>query len=73
MRDLVIVLVLLAFKFIPEKPHHSLTLQRSRFRDSATATQTPGMTRQLLKWNHLYTLYWPMRLFSSILGVQEEQ
>ena len=37
-----IVLVLLAFNFIPQRSHHSLTLPRSRIRDSATVTQTPG-------------------------------
>ena len=43
-RDLetIIVLVLLAFNFIPQRSHHSLTLLRSRIRDSATATLTPG-------------------------------
>ena len=43
-RDLgtVIVFVLLAFNFIPLSSHHSLTLPRSRIRDSATVTQTPG-------------------------------
>ena len=37
-----IVLVLLAFNFIPQRSHHSLTLPRSRIRDYATATVTPG-------------------------------
>ena len=43
-RDLetIIVLVLLAFNFIPQRSHHSLTLPTSRIRDSATATLTPG-------------------------------
>ena len=43
-RDLetIIVLVLLAFKFIPQMTHHSLTLLRSPIRDSAAATLTPG-------------------------------
>ena len=42
-RDLetIIVLVLLAFDFISQRSHHSLTLPRSRIRDSATATLTP--------------------------------
>ena len=38
-RETVIVLVLLAFSFIPKRTHHSLTFPRSLFRDSATATQ----------------------------------
>ena len=44
MRDLetIIVLVLLAFNFIPQRSHHSPTLPRSRVRDSATAGLTPG-------------------------------
>ena len=43
-RDLetIIVLVLLAFNFIPQRSNHSLTQPRSRIRDSATATLTPG-------------------------------
>ena len=43
-RDLetIIVLVLLAFNFIPQRLHHSLTQARSRIRDCATATLTPG-------------------------------
>ena len=43
-RDLetIIILVLLAFNFIPQRSHYSLTLPRSRIRDSATATLTPG-------------------------------
>ena len=32
------VLALLAFNFIPQRSHHSLTLPRSRIRDSATVT-----------------------------------
>ena len=35
----IIVLVLLSINLIPQRIHHSLTLLRSRFRDSATATQ----------------------------------
>ena len=35
------VLVLLAFNFIPQRSHHSLTLPRSRIKDSATVTLTP--------------------------------
>ena len=44
MRDLetIIVLVLLAFNFIPQKSHHSLTLPRSRSNDSAAVTLTAG-------------------------------
>ena len=43
-RDLetIIVLVLLAFNFIPQRAHHAFTLTRSRFRESATVTQAPG-------------------------------
>ena len=39
--DTIIVLVLLAFNFIPQRSHYSLTLPRSRIRDPATATLTP--------------------------------
>ena len=43
-RDLetIIVSVLLAFNFIPQRSHHPLTLPRSRIRDSVTATLKPG-------------------------------
>ena len=43
-RDLetIIVLVLLIFNFIPLRSHHSLTVPRSRIRDYATVTLTPG-------------------------------
>ena len=37
-----IVLVLLEFNFIPQRSHHSLTMPRSRIKDSATVTLTPG-------------------------------
>ena len=42
-RDLetIIVLVLLAFNFIPQRSHHSPTLMRSRLRDTATVTLMP--------------------------------
>ena len=36
--ETIIILVLLALNFITQRSHHSLTLPRSRFRDSATAT-----------------------------------
>ena len=39
--ETIIILVLLGFNFIPQRSHHSLTLPRSRIRDSATATLTP--------------------------------
>ena len=43
-RDLetIIVLVLLAFNFIPQLLHHAFTLTRSRFRDSAILSRAPG-------------------------------
>ena len=41
-QETITVLVLLAFNFIPQRSHHSLTLPRSRFRDSATVGQTAG-------------------------------
>ena len=48
---IVIVLVLLAFNFIPHRSHHILTPFRSRFRDSVTATPLLGMALQLPKWS----------------------
>ena len=50
--ETLIVLVLLAFNFIPQWSHHSLTLTRLRLRYSATVTLTPGDARQLSKWSH---------------------
>ena len=49
MRDLetIIVLVLLALNFIPQRSHHSLTLPWSRIRDSAgdgTRLPSPDVT-----------------------------
>ena len=41
-RETIIVLALLSFNFIPQRLHHSLTLPRSRIRDSATVTLMPG-------------------------------
>ena len=51
MRNLetIIVLVLLAFNFIPQRSYQSLTLPRSRIRDSATATLTPGDGKTAIK------------------------
>ena len=40
--ETIIVLVLLTFNFFPQRSYHSLTLPRSRIRNSATATLTPG-------------------------------
>ena len=45
--ETITVLVLLAFNFIPQRSHHSLTLPRSQFRDSATVTLTPGDGRKI--------------------------
>ena len=41
MHDLENIIVLLAVNLIPQRSHHSLTLPRSRFRDSATVALTP--------------------------------
>ena len=41
-RDLETIIVLLAFNLFPQRSHHSLTLPRSRIRDFATVTLTPG-------------------------------
>ena len=49
--DTIIVLVLLAFNFIRQMSHHSLTLTRSRPRDYATVSLTPGMVQQISKWS----------------------
>ena len=65
MRDLetIIVLVLLAFNFISQRSHHSITFTRSWLRDFATETLTPwgwhnnyeseviGITDQLILQN----------------------
>ena len=39
--ETIIVLVLLTFNCIPQRSHHTLTLPRSRIRDSSTVTLTP--------------------------------
>ena len=53
-RDLetIIVLVLLAFNFVPKRSQDSLTLPRSRIRNSATVTLTPGDGQQPSNWSH---------------------
>ena len=50
-RDLetIIVLVLVAFKFITQRSHHSLTFTRSRHSDSAVVTLTPGDVTTAIK------------------------
>ena len=53
----IIVLVLLAFNFILQRSHHSLTLPKSQFKDSATVTQTPGMAQQQSKWSHQHNRF----------------
>ena len=40
--ETIMVLVLLAFNFIPQRSHHSLTLPRSQIKDLATVTLMPG-------------------------------
>ena len=42
MCDLETITVLLAFNFIPQRSHHSLTITRSWLRDSAAVTLMPG-------------------------------
>ena len=49
--DLETILVLLAFNFIPQKSHRSLT-SRWQLRDSATVTLTPGDGTTASKCNH---------------------
>ena len=62
-RDLetIVVLVVLAFNFIPKRSHHSLTLPRSRIWDSATVTLTPGDGTKPSKWSHRHnqSAYFP--------------
>ena len=48
-QETIIILVLLAFNYIPQRSHHSLTLPRSRIRDSATVTMTPGDFTKTIK------------------------
>ena len=53
-RDLetIIVLVLLAFNFIPKMSHHSLTLPRSRIRTLLLQLWSLGMSKQPSNWSH---------------------
>ena len=64
-RDLetVIVLVLPAFNFIPQRSHHAFTLTRSWFRDSATVTWVPGDGTTAIK---VESSAWPIILFSRM-------
>ena len=61
--ETIVVLVLLAFNFIPQRSHHSLTLPRSRIRDSATVTLTPrnGTTAIKVSFQHNRSAYYPER------------
>ena len=52
--ETIMVLVLLTFNFIPWRLHQSLTLTRSRFRDSATVALTTRNGATPSKWSHLY-------------------
>ena len=72
-RDLgtTIVLVLLAFNFIPQRSHHSLTLMKSRLRHSATVTLTPGDGTQLSIIG--ITDQRMLQNIKNLLGIQEEQ
>ena len=65
MRDLetIIVLVLLAFNFIPQRSHHSLTLPRLWIRDSATATLMSGDVTTAIK---VESSAQPISLFSKM-------
>ena len=48
----IIVLVLPAFNFIPQRSHHSLSMTRALLKDYATVTLTPGNAKQPSKWSH---------------------
>ena len=48
----IIVLLSPAFNFIAQRPLHSLTLPRSRARDSATPTLTPEDGATASKWSY---------------------
>ena len=61
--DTIIVLVLVAFYFIPQRSHHSLTLPRSRIRDSATAALMPGDDTTVIK---VESSAKPISLFSNM-------
>ena len=58
----IIVLVLLAFSFIPHKLHHTLTLLRSYFIGSEMATLSLGMTQQAPEWSrqHNHKAWFPL-------------
>ena len=69
----IIVLVLLAFNFIPQRLHHSLTLLRSRFSDSATATLMSGDGTTATKVVICITDQFIFQNGKKLRGVQEEQ
>ena len=60
--ETIIVLVLLAFNFIPQRSHHSQTLPRPQIRDSATATLKPS------KWSHQHnrSAYFPLTVYNKL-------
>ena len=61
--ETIIALVLFPFNFSAQWSHHSLTFPRSRFRNSATATLTPGNTRTAIK---VESSAWPTSLLSNV-------
>ena len=58
--ETIIVLVLLAFNFIPQRSHHSLTLPSWRFRPSALTPLNDPID------NKMKPSAWPISLFSRI-------
>ena len=72
-QETIIVFVLLAFKFIPQMSHHSLTLPRSRLRDSATVTPTPGDDNSYQGGVIGITDHLILKNRKKLRGVQEEQ
>ena len=59
--ETIIVFCLLAFNLIPQRSHHSLTLPRSRIRNSATVILTLGDGQQPSKLGHQHnrSAYFP--------------
>ena len=72
--ETIIVLVLLAFNFTPQWSHHSLTLPRSRIRDTATVTTITITVLLLLSYCYMGTPVKPTtrRTTRKILQAKED-
>ena len=71
--ETIIVLILLAFNFIPQTSHHSLTLPRSRSGTLLLQLWRLGMAQQPSKWSHQHNRSADFPKLKELQSVQKEQ